>query len=39
MWIMQAKRQYSEEFKKDAIQLLETSGKKMSEIERELGCH
>jgi len=34
---MQAKRQYSDEFKKDAIQLLETSGKKLSEIERELG--
>jgi len=34
---MQAKRQYSDEFKKDAIRLMETSGKKMSEIERELG--
>ncbi len=34
---MQAKRQYSDEFKKDAIQLLETSGKKLSEIGRELG--
>jgi len=34
---MQAKRQYSEEFKKDAIHLLETSGKRLSEIERDLG--
>lgn len=34
---MQSKRQYSDEFKKDAIRLLETSGKKLSEIERELG--
>ena len=34
---MQTKRQYSDEFKKDAIRLMETSGKKLSEIERELG--
>ena len=34
---MQAKRQYSEEFKKEAIHLLETSGKRLSEIERDLG--
>jgi transposase len=34
---MQSKRQYSEDFKKDAIRLRETSGKKLSEIERELG--
>jgi transposase len=34
---MQAKKQYSEEFKKDAIRLLESSGKKLAEIERELG--
>jgi transposase len=34
---MQAKKQYSEEFKKDAIRLFESSGKKLVEIERELG--
>jgi len=34
---MQTKRQYSDEFKKDAIRLLETSGKRLAEIERELG--
>ena len=34
---MQAKRQYSDAFKKEAIHLLETSGKKVVEIERELG--
>ena len=34
---MQAKRQYSDEFKKEAIRLFETSSKKLAEIERELG--
>lgn len=34
---MQAKRQYSDEFKKEAIRLLETSGKKLADVERELG--
>jgi len=34
---MQAKRQYSDDFKKEAIRLLESSGKKVSEIEEELG--
>ena len=34
---MQAKRQYTDEFKKEAIHLLETSGKRLSEIERDLG--
>jgi len=34
---MQAKKQYTDEFKKEAIHLLETSGKKVGEIERELG--
>lgn len=31
------KKQYSEEFKRDALRLHETSGKSISEIERELG--
>ena len=34
---MQAKRHYTDEFKKEAIHLLETSGKRLSEIERDLG--
>lgn len=34
---MQAKKQYSDEFKKEAIRLFESSGKKLAEIERELG--
>lgn len=34
---MPAKKTYSDEFKRDAIHLLETSGKKLSEIEQELG--
>jgi transposase-like protein len=33
----QSPRSYSEEFKKDAIRLLETSGKSKAEISRELG--
>ena len=32
-----ARRQYSREFKQEAVQLLETSGKSASELERELG--
>lgn len=32
-----AKKNYSEEFKRDAIRLQETSGKSVGEIERELG--
>lgn len=32
-----AVRQYSDEFKKNALHLLETSGKRLTEIERELG--
>ena len=31
------RRQYSREFKQEAVQLLETSGKSASELERELG--
>jgi transposase len=31
------RRQYSGEFKQEAVQLLETSGKSASELERELG--
>jgi transposase len=31
------RRQYSREFKREAVQLLETSGKSASELERELG--
>lgn len=34
---MTSKRQYSDEFKRDAIRLLESSGKRQAEIERELG--
>jgi transposase len=34
---MQQKRSYSDDFKRDAIRLLETSGKRLSEIEKELG--
>lgn len=34
---MVVKKQYSDEFKRDAIRLLETSGKRLSEIEKELG--
>lgn len=34
---MQEKRSYSDEFKRDAIRLLETSGKRLTEIEKELG--
>lgn len=33
----QPKKNYSDEFKRDAIRLLETSGKSVSEIERDLG--
>lgn len=32
-----ARRQYSREFKQEAVQLLERSGKSVSELERELG--
>ena len=32
-----ARRQYSREFKREAVELLETSGKSASELERELG--
>ena len=32
-----ARRQYSREFKQDAVQLLEDSGKSAAQIERELG--
>ena len=32
-----ARRQYTREFKMEAVQLLETSGKSASELERELG--
>lgn len=34
---MQAKKQYTDEFKKEAIHLLEASGKTVTEIERDLG--
>lgn len=34
---MQQKRTYSDDFKRDAIRLLETSGKRLSAIEKELG--
>lgn len=34
---MQAKKTYSDEFKRDAIRLLETSGKTVTELENELG--
>ena len=33
----EARRQYSREFKQEAVQLLERSGKSISELERELG--
>ena len=33
---MPAKREYSDEFKKEAIRLLESSGKCLTEVEREL---
>jgi transposase len=34
---MAAKREYSDEFKKEAIRLLESSGKRLTEVERDLG--
>ena len=34
---MAEKRTYSDEFKRDAIRLLETSGKRLSVIEKDLG--
>ncbi|GAB5492706.1 MAG: hypothetical protein Phog2KO_29210 [Phototrophicaceae bacterium] len=34
---MQAKKQYTDDFKKEAIHLLETSGKTITQIERDLG--
>lgn len=34
---MQAKKQYTDDFKKEAIHLLETSGKTVTQIERDLG--
>lgn len=34
---MGSRKRYSEEFKRDAIRLQETSGKSVGEIERELG--
>ena len=34
---MKQKKTYSEAFKKDALQLLKTSGKNRSAIERDLG--
>jgi transposase len=34
---MSTRKRYSEEFKRDAIRLQETSGKSIGEIERELG--
>ena len=34
---MRTKKEYPESFKKEALHLLETSGKPMSEIERDLG--
>jgi len=34
---MQAKKQYSDDFKKEAIHLLKTSGKTVSQIEQDLG--
>jgi transposase len=34
---MPAKREYSDEFKKEAIRLLESSGKRLTEVERDLG--
>jgi transposase len=34
---MPAKREYSDEFKKEAIRFLESSGKRLTDVERELG--
>ena len=34
---MQAKKQYTDDFKKEAIHLLETSDKTVTQIERDLG--
>ena len=34
---MNEKKQYSEEFKREALRLQETSGKRVAEVERELG--
>lgn len=34
---MPAKREYSDEFKKEAIRLLESGGKRLTEVERDLG--
>jgi transposase len=34
---MQVKKQYTDEFKRDAIRLLEMSGKTVTEVENELG--
>jgi transposase len=34
---MPAKSEYSDEFKKEAIRLLESSGKRLTDVERELG--
>lgn len=34
---MQAKKQYTDDFKKEAIHLLETSGKTVTQLERDLG--
>ena len=34
---MQKKKQYSDEFKREAIRLQESSGKTVAEVERELG--
>ena len=35
----QTRRRYSEEFKREAVQLMETSGKPIAEIARELGMN
>ena len=34
---MMEKKQYSDEFKREALRLQETSGKRVAEVERELG--
>ena len=34
---MVEKKQYSDEFKREALRLQETSGKRVAEVERELG--
>lgn len=34
---MNEKKQYSDEFKREALRLQETSGKRVAEVERELG--